>query len=77
MCYVQEMSQFSNDSCEDIVVGQLYQNKSELKAHLGMLAIRKNYEFKVIKSDKDRWVVGCVDDNCKWRLRAIKLQDLS
>ena len=41
------------NTCGDIVVGQLYQSKKELKAHLGMLAIRIIFEFKVIKSDKD------------------------
>jgi hypothetical protein len=88
--FLQGMSQFNGSSSvnsqfndnasvntnEDIVVGQLYQNKSELKRVLGMLAIRRNYEFKVKKSDKWRLEVGCMDVNCKWRLRATKLQDL-
>ncbi|XP_024179315.1 uncharacterized protein LOC112185307 [Rosa chinensis] len=62
---------------EDILVGQLYPSKKALKLHLGMLVIRKNYEFKVNRSTSDRFEVRCVDPNCKWRLRAIKLQDLA
>ncbi|XP_062020985.1 uncharacterized protein LOC133737456 [Rosa rugosa] len=65
------------DTNEDILVSQLYPSKKALKQHLGMLAIRKNYEFKVNKSASDRFEVRCVDPNCKWRLRAIKLQDLA
>ncbi|KAL6179238.1 hypothetical protein ACLB2K_050754 [Fragaria x ananassa] len=65
------------DTNEDILVGQLYPSKKALKQHLGMLAIRKNYEFKVKRSTSDRFEVGCLDPSCKWRLRAVKLQELT
>ncbi|XP_070662299.1 uncharacterized protein [Malus domestica] len=58
----------------DIMVGQLYSSKKELQKQLAMIAMRKNYEFKVERSTKDRLEIRCVDDNCKWRLRATKLQ---
>ncbi|KAL6131102.1 hypothetical protein ACLB2K_069480 [Fragaria x ananassa] len=66
------------DTNEDVlVVGQLYPSKKALKQHLGMVAMRKNYEFKVKRSTSDRFEGGCVDPSCKWRLRATKLQDLA
>ena len=61
----------------DITVGQLYPSKKDLKLHLGMLVMRKNYEFKVKRSAKDRFEVVCVGKNCKWGLRATKLKDLT
>ncbi|XP_062075264.1 uncharacterized protein LOC133779305 [Humulus lupulus] len=36
-------------------------------------ALKKNFEFKVKKSAKNIWCTICVDDKCKWRLRATKL----
>ncbi|KAL6181693.1 hypothetical protein ACLB2K_048342 [Fragaria x ananassa] len=60
-----------------LVVGQLYPSKKSLKQHLGMVAMRKNYEFKVKRSTSDWFEVGCVDPSCKWCLRATKLQDLA
>ncbi|KAL6178659.1 hypothetical protein ACLB2K_050177 [Fragaria x ananassa] len=66
------------DTNEDVlVVGQLYSSKKALKQHLGMVAMRKNYEFKVKRSTSDRFEVGCVDPSCKWRLHATKPQDLA
>ncbi|XP_050111795.1 uncharacterized protein LOC126590369 [Malus sylvestris] len=58
----------------DIMVGQLYSSKKELQKQLAMIAMRKNYEFKVERSTKDRLEIRCVDHNCKWRLHATKLQ---
>nr|XP_028949183.1 uncharacterized protein LOC103401792 [Malus domestica] len=58
----------------DIMVGQLYSSKKELQKQLAMIAMRKNYEFKVERSTKDHLEIRCVDDNCEWRLRATKLQ---
>ncbi|XP_009367096.2 uncharacterized protein LOC103956783 [Pyrus x bretschneideri] len=58
----------------DIMVGQLYSSKKELQKQLAMIVMRKNYEFKVERSTEDRLEIRCVDDNCKWRLHATKLQ---
>ena len=37
-----------------------------------MLAMRKNFEFKVKKSTKDLLVLACIDTKCNWWLRATK-----
>ncbi|XP_062097873.1 uncharacterized protein LOC133803773 isoform X2 [Humulus lupulus] len=58
---------------EDVFcVGQYFVDKKELKMKVHMLAIRRNFEFKVKKSNKKLVVLVCVDPNCKWRIRATK-----
>ncbi|XP_073152970.1 uncharacterized protein [Henckelia pumila] len=59
----------------DVQADQLFQNKRELQSKLHMLALRKKFEFKVKKSNKSVISVVCIDDNCKWSMRATKLQD--
>ncbi|KAI5343776.1 hypothetical protein L3X38_011652 [Prunus dulcis] len=34
--------------------------------------MKKNFEFKLKRSNKERFEVGCVDDGCMWKLRASK-----
>ncbi|XP_062113937.1 uncharacterized protein LOC133824939 [Humulus lupulus] len=53
-------------------VVQYFVDKKELKMKVHMLAIRRNFEFKVKKSKKKLVVLVCVDPNCKWRIRATK-----
>ncbi|KAL5574342.1 hypothetical protein UlMin_023939 [Ulmus minor] len=65
----------SVDNSEDIEEKQLYTSKKELKTKLGMMAIKKSFEFKVKKSNKSLLVAVCLDDNCKWRVRASKFRD--
>ncbi|XP_062089321.1 uncharacterized protein LOC133795877 [Humulus lupulus] len=57
----------------EIKEGQIFENKQELKMKLHLYALKKNFEFKVKKSAKNIWCTVCVDDKCKWRLRATKL----
>ncbi|XP_062086202.1 uncharacterized protein LOC133792313 [Humulus lupulus] len=57
----------------EIKDGQIFENKQELKMKLHLYALNKNFEFKVKKSAKNIWCTVCVDDKCKWRLRATKL----
>ncbi|KAM1262833.1 hypothetical protein ACFX2G_028523 [Malus domestica] len=38
----------------DIVVGQLYETKEDLKKKLGIRAMKNNYEFRVKRSSKER-----------------------
>ncbi|XP_062103698.1 uncharacterized protein LOC133814801 [Humulus lupulus] len=57
----------------EIKEGQIFENKQEVKMKLHLYALKKNFEFKVKKSAKNIWCIVCVDDKCKWRLRATKL----
>ncbi|CAN6579585.1 unnamed protein product [Malus baccata var. baccata] len=66
----------SNDANFNLSLSR--RNKPYTKVNVGeqkcTLTIRKNYEFKVERSTKDHLEIRCVDDNCKWRLCATKLQ---
>ncbi|XP_062103219.1 uncharacterized protein LOC133814247 [Humulus lupulus] len=57
----------------EIKEGQIFENKQELKMKLNLYTLKKNFEFKVKKFAKNIWCTVCVDDKCKWRLRATKL----
>ena len=56
-----------------INMGQLFENKGDLKIKLHAYAMKNNFEFKVKNSGKDIWCVTCIDENCSWRLRVRKL----
>ena len=51
---------------------KLFSSKEELQEVLSMEVLRKTFELKTFKSGKNILVVRCIDDTCKWRLRAIK-----
>ena len=52
---------------------QIYSNKKELQKKLCMIALKRKFQFKTLKSSTKLLYVGCVDKECKWRLRVIKL----
>ena len=55
-------------SLGSIKIGQLFENKADLKMKLPVYAIKKNFEFKVEKSRKDIWFITCIENNCSWKL---------
>ena len=52
---------------------QIYSNKKELQKKSYMIALKRKFQFKTLKSSTKLLHVGCVDKECKWRLCAIKL----
>lgn len=40
---------------------------------MGLLALKKNYEYKVVKSTKKVLYLRCKQKQCKWRLRLTTL----
>ena len=56
------------------MVKEVFKSKEALQEKLKALAVKKRFQFKTPKSDKDLLVVVCMDDNCKWRLRASRLK---
>ena len=52
---------------------KIHSNKKELQKKLCMIALKRKFQFKTIKSSTKLLFVGCDDKECKWRLRAIKL----
>lgn len=59
---------------DGVYVKALFKDKEELQMKIGMLALQKNFEYRVTRSSKDILVLKCVAKDCKWRLRAAKLK---
>ena len=53
-------------SLGSIKIGQLFENKVNLKMKLHVYAMKKNFEFKVKKSGSNIWFITCIKDNCSW-----------
>ncbi|KAF3503450.1 hypothetical protein F2Q69_00041634 [Brassica cretica] len=45
--------------------GETFQNKTMLKAALKMSAIKHNFDYKVVKSDRKLWYIRCKYNPCK------------
>ncbi|XP_022893831.1 uncharacterized protein LOC111408289 [Olea europaea var. sylvestris] len=58
---------------EDLHVDQLFDAKRDLQEAMYQIAMRRNFEFKVKKSNKSTYTIICVDNNCSWRLSATKM----
>ena len=56
----------------EIQLGNLYNNKEELRQVVARFAINNNMEWMVKKSGTDLLYVTCKEPNCKWRLRGKK-----
>ena len=51
-----------------IFIGRVLRNKAEMQTALAIYAIKRFFDFKQTRSDKERLIVRCVDDNCPWRV---------
>ncbi|XP_022155432.1 uncharacterized protein LOC111022579 isoform X2 [Momordica charantia] len=58
---------------DEFDVGQIFFGKRDLSMKLSVMAMKRNFEFRVKKSTKELIYIVCVDENCKWRIRALKL----
>lgn len=63
----------STGSSSDICVGQIFDNKFDLKTKVAMLAMRKSFQYRVFETSRSRWVVKCKAGDCTWKLRGNKL----
>ncbi|XP_018474808.2 uncharacterized protein LOC108846094 [Raphanus sativus] len=50
--------------------GQHFSSKTALKATMEICAMKHNFDYKLVKSDKKVWYVRCADNDCTWRVRA-------
>ncbi|XP_048596168.1 uncharacterized protein LOC125607227 [Brassica napus] len=50
--------------------GQHFISKTLLKAAFEICAMKHNFDYKLVKSDKKMWYIRCADDDCSWRVRA-------
>nr|CAN70818.1 hypothetical protein VITISV_037122 [Vitis vinifera] len=65
------VSGISDDHLEE---HQIYSSKKELQRKLYMMALKMKFEFKTTKSTTKLLLVECFDKECKWRVRATKLE---
>ncbi|XP_010513213.2 PREDICTED: uncharacterized protein LOC104789175 [Camelina sativa] len=50
--------------------GQYFKSKEALKASLEIFAMKYNFDYRVTKSGTRFWCIRCIDNVCKWRVRA-------
>ena len=62
---------FSDGS--NLEINQMFETKEELQTKLHEVAVHGNFEYKVVKSNKWLYVVKCINESCKWRVRGSKL----
>ncbi|XP_031248742.1 uncharacterized protein LOC116106512 [Pistacia vera] len=64
-----------SDDDDALLVGKTFSSKKELQKNLGLHAVKNHYQFKVNKSSTKRFEALCINKNCKWRARAVKLAE--
>ncbi|KAJ0025574.1 hypothetical protein Pint_07558 [Pistacia integerrima] len=64
-----------SDDDDALFVGKTFSSKKELQKNLGLHAVKNHYQFKVNKSSTKRFEALCINKNCKWRARAVKLAE--
>ncbi|CAN6974234.1 unnamed protein product [Brassica rapa subsp. trilocularis] len=57
----------------DIKVNSYFKTKRELMLRMKKWALEWKFEYKTVSSNKSRVLLSCVDENCMWRMRAMKL----
>ncbi|XP_013654074.1 uncharacterized protein LOC106358821 [Brassica napus] len=70
---IHKMSKFS--VLNVVKKGQLFENKTLLKATFEICAMKHNFHYEVIKTDRQLWYVRCEDNACNWCVRAECLKD--
>lgn len=54
----------------EIDVNNVFRSKEVFQTAIGMTAVRNNFEFKVFRSSKTRYCIGCANDMCSWKMNA-------
>lgn len=63
----------STGTDDDLYVNQQLKNKKELVETIIKLAVLWKFEFMTCDSEKSKVILGCLDERCKWRMRATNL----
>ncbi|TXG49057.1 hypothetical protein EZV62_024932 [Acer yangbiense] len=63
------------NNVKEVGVGDLFPSKEELQMKMQLLSIVNHFQFKVKKSTKTLLVMSCIVKDCKWCIRATKLED--
>ncbi|KAK2652223.1 hypothetical protein Ddye_012079 [Dipteronia dyeriana] len=60
-----------------IYKGQFFPSKKDLKRLVGHFTMRHNFEWNVKRSNKITLHLVCLMDNCTWKLRAVKRDEVT
>ena len=52
--------------------GKIYNNREDFKKSLKFFAISNHFQFRILKSNKQLYVAKCLDEKCRWRIRATR-----
>jgi len=63
------------NNVKEVGVGDLFPSKEELHMKVQLWSIQNHFQFKVKKSTKTLLVLACIVEDCKWRVRATKLNE--
>ncbi|KAK2635602.1 hypothetical protein Ddye_030394 [Dipteronia dyeriana] len=63
------------NNVKEVRVGDLFPSKEELHMKISLLSIANHFQFKMNKSTKALMVLTCRVEDCKWSVRATKLND--
>lgn len=58
---------------EVVEANQTFENKFSLKASFEIAAMKHNFDYRVVKSDRKLWYIRCKDNSCNWSVRAVGL----
>ncbi|KAK2640917.1 hypothetical protein Ddye_022680 [Dipteronia dyeriana] len=61
------------NNVKEVRVGDFFPSKEELHMNISLLSIANHFQFKVNKSTQALLVLTCRVKDCKWRVRATKL----
>ncbi|KAF2584484.1 hypothetical protein F2Q70_00034791 [Brassica cretica] len=53
----------------------IFENKTLLKPNFEICAMKHNFDYQVIKMDRQLWYVRCADNACNWGVRKECLKD--
>ncbi|CAA7025290.1 unnamed protein product [Microthlaspi erraticum] len=53
---------------------QEFRCKNQMKAHFEILAMKHNFDYRVLKSDTNFWTIRCPEKECNWGARAVNLK---
>ncbi|XP_039135771.1 uncharacterized protein LOC120273203 [Dioscorea cayenensis subsp. rotundata] len=65
-----------DSEAEFTMIGHRFENAKDFKDALCDLAVKRNFNFRFIKNDKDRVTVTCADEDCQWRVHASRDRNL-
>ncbi|RAL42549.1 hypothetical protein DM860_011167 [Cuscuta australis] len=87
VCIAESTDSASVESTPNVVISHyhpttihmdcIYKSKMDLQHHLQMFSNFNNFQFRTVTSTKTSYHVVCVDVNCKWALRAVRVYGAS